>query len=86
MAGVRSSKTVGSTTYKYDTLSGKIMRQTWDDQVIDFIYDESGKPYAMLYQKLIVRIYTRAWVYYERPFRKLKRKIKRRIKKHKNKQ
>ena len=49
MAGVRSSKTVGSTTYKYDTLSGKIMRQTWDDQVIDFIYDESGKPYAMLY-------------------------------------
>ena len=28
MAGVRSSKTVGSTTYKYTTLSGPVTRQT----------------------------------------------------------
>ena len=28
MAGVRSSKTVGSTTYKYTTLSGLVTRQT----------------------------------------------------------
>ena len=49
MAGVRSSKTVGSTTYKYDTLSGKVMRQSWGSNVIDFIYDENNQPFAMLY-------------------------------------
>ena len=30
MAGVRSSKTDGSTEYKFDTLSGLVMRQSWD--------------------------------------------------------
>ena len=49
MAGVRSSKTVGSTTYKYDTLSGKVMRQSWGSNVIDFIYDENNQPFAMRY-------------------------------------
>ena len=49
MAGVRSSKTVGSTTYKYDTLSGKVMRQTWLGKAIEFIYDENNQPYAMRY-------------------------------------
>ena len=49
MAGVRSSKTVGSTTYKYDTLSGKVMRQSWGSNVIDFVYDENNQPYAMRY-------------------------------------
>ena len=49
MAGVCSSKTVGSTTYKYDTLSGKVMRQSWGSNVIDFVYDENNQPYAMRY-------------------------------------
>ena len=49
MAGVRSSKTVGSTTYKYDTLSGKVMRQSWGGNVIDFIYDENNQPFAFKY-------------------------------------
>ena len=49
MAGVRSSKTVGGTTYNYDTLSGKVMRQTWDGNVIDFIYDENNRPFAFKY-------------------------------------
>ena len=49
MAGVRSSKTVGNTTYKYDTLSGKVMRQSWGSNVIDFVYDENNQPYAMRY-------------------------------------
>ncbi len=49
MAGVRSSKTVGSTTYKYDTLSGKVMRQSWGSNVIDFVYDENNQPFAMRY-------------------------------------
>ena len=50
MAGVRSSKSVGSTTYNYITLSGKVMRQTWNGNVIDFIYDENNKPYEMRYK------------------------------------
>ena len=49
MVGVRSSKTVGGTTYNYDTLSGKVIRQSWDGNVIDFIYDENNRPFAFKY-------------------------------------
>ena len=49
MAGVRSSKTVGSTTYKYTTLSGPVTRQTGGNATIDFVYDESNQPLAMKY-------------------------------------
>ena len=49
MAGVRSSKTVGSTTYKYTTLSGLVTRQTGGNATIDFVYDESNQPLAMKY-------------------------------------
>ena len=57
MAGVRSSKTVGSTTYKYDTLSGKVMRQSWGSNVIDFVYDENNQPYAMRYRSTTNGVY-----------------------------
>ena len=57
MAGVRSSKTVGSTTYKYDTLSGKVMRQTWLGKAIEFIYDENNQPYAMRYRSTTNGVY-----------------------------
>ena len=65
MAGIRDSKTVktlnndnqvtDTVTYKYLTLSGKVMRQTWEDedgeeQVINFSYDNSGRPYAFTYE------------------------------------
>lgn len=60
MAGVRSGKTVtttdastGATTttqYKYTTLSGKLTRLEYNDREIDFIYDEDGRPYAMVYE------------------------------------
>ena len=49
MAGVRSSKTVGSTTYKFTTLSGLVTRQTGGNATIDFVYDESNQPLAMKY-------------------------------------
>ena len=49
MAGVRSSKTVNGTEYKYTTLSGLVTRQEWNGSSIDFIYDESGQPLAMKY-------------------------------------
>jgi RHS repeat-associated protein len=50
MAGVRSSKQVGDTTYTYTTLSGKVMRQTWgDNNALEFVYDDGNQPFAMIY-------------------------------------
>ena len=50
MAGVRSSKQVGDTTYTYTTLSGKVMRQTWgDNHALEFVYDDGNQPFAMIY-------------------------------------
>ena len=56
MAGVRSSKTVGNTTYNYTTLSGLVTRQTWGSNSIDFLYDENNQPFAMKYNG--------TWYYY----------------------
>ena len=51
MAGVRSSKQVGDTTYTYTTLSGKVMRQTWgDNNALEFVYDDGNQPFAMIYK------------------------------------
>ena len=49
IAGVRSSKTVGSTKYDFTTLSGLVTRQTGGNATIDFVYDESNQPLAMKY-------------------------------------
>ena len=49
MAGVRSSKTVNGTEYKFTTLSGLVTRQEWNESAIDFIYDDSNQPLAMKY-------------------------------------
>ena len=49
MAGVRSSKQVGDTTYTYTTLSGKVMRQTWGNKSLEFVYDDGNQPFAMIY-------------------------------------
>ena len=53
MAGVRSSKTVGSTTYKFTTLSGLVTRQTGGGKTIDFVYDENNQPLAMKYNNTL---------------------------------
>ena len=51
MAGVRSSKQVGDTTYSYATLSGKVMRQAWgDNNALEFVYDDSSQPFAVIYK------------------------------------
>ena len=39
-----------TTHYKYITLSGKLTRLEYNDREIDFIYDEDGRPYAMVYE------------------------------------
>ena len=50
MAGVRSSKQVGDTTYSYTTLSGKVMRQQWGNKSLEFVYDDGNQPFAMIYK------------------------------------
>ena len=51
MAGVRSNKQVGDTTYTYTTLSGKVMRQTWgDNNALEFVYDDGNQPFAVIYK------------------------------------
>ncbi len=53
MAGVRSSKTVGSTRYDFTTLSGLVTRQTGGGKTIDFVYDENNQPLAMKYNNTL---------------------------------
>ena len=48
MDGIRNSKTVGNTTYHFDTLSGKVMHQTGAERELWFIYDDAGNPYMMI--------------------------------------
>ena len=53
LAGVRDSKTVDGVTYNYITQNGQVVRQTWGSHVMDFIYDNTGKPYALKYDGTI---------------------------------
>ena len=48
-SGLRTSKTVNGTTYRYYYAGGKLMRMTWGTNTIDFFYDANGTPYAMKY-------------------------------------
>ena len=48
-SGLRTSKTVNGTTYRYYYAGGKLMRMSWGANILDFFYDESGLPYAMKY-------------------------------------
>ena len=58
LAGIRDSKTVttssGTVTYNYLTQNGQVVRQSWTgtdnvSHVMDFLYDNQGKPYAADY-------------------------------------
>ena len=51
MAGIRSSKTVDGVVHNYITQNGKIVRETYGTTVLDFIYDENGRPFALNYSK-----------------------------------
>ena len=39
--GLRMQKTVGSTVYNYYYADGRLVRQTWGSNYIDFLYDET---------------------------------------------
>ena len=51
--GIRTKKVVNGVTHEYITQNGKVMRETIGTgssaKVLDFIYDESGKPCALIY-------------------------------------
>ena len=47
--GLRLTKTVNGVTHNYLYASGKLLRETWGDNTLDFFYDESGHPYAVTY-------------------------------------
>ena len=49
LAGIRRSKTVNNVEYQFATLNGKICRQSWGNKCLDFLYDESDQPYAVIY-------------------------------------
>ena len=46
---MRTQKKVGGTTYNYYYSDGLLIRQTWGNKYIDFLYDESGLPYGFIY-------------------------------------
>jgi len=47
--GIRVKKTYGSTTYNYYYADGALIRQTWGSNYIDFLYDENGSAYSIVY-------------------------------------
>ena len=53
--GIRTQKVVDGVTHTYVTQNGKLVRESFpygDTTIImDFIYDESGKPFAVCYSK-----------------------------------
>ena len=47
--GVRTSKTVNGTKHTYYYASGKLLRETYGSNTLDFFYSTSGQPYALKY-------------------------------------
>ena len=47
--GLRTEKQYGSTTYNYYYVDGQLVRMTWINSYIDFLYDESGSIYSIVH-------------------------------------
>ena len=45
--GIRTSKTVNGTKHTYYYAGGKLLRETFGSNTLDFFYDASGNPYAL---------------------------------------
>ena len=52
-SGVRKSKTINGIEHKYLYAGGKLLRESFDDNVLDFFYDADGAPYALKYNGII---------------------------------
>ncbi len=49
LEGLRTSKTVGGVTHNYLYADGRLMRETYGSNTLDFFYDANGAPYALKY-------------------------------------
>lgn len=47
--GLRLTKTVGSVQHKYIWQGGKLVSENYGSTTLEFFYDESGAPYALIY-------------------------------------
>ena len=47
--GIRTSKTVDGVTHNYLYASGKLLRETYGNVTLEFLYGNGGSPYALLY-------------------------------------
>ncbi len=47
--GLRLSKTVEGVTHNYFYASGKLLRETYGNITLDFLYSNTGYPYALIY-------------------------------------
>jgi RHS repeat-associated protein len=47
--GLRTSKKVGNVTHNYLYANGQLLRETYEDIILDFFYDANGYPYALKY-------------------------------------
>ena len=51
--GIRTSKTVKGVKHTYVYASGKLLRETYGSNTLDFFYSTSGQPYALSYNGTI---------------------------------
>ena len=47
--GIRTSKTVNGVKHEYTYASGRLLRETYGNVVLDFAYDASGNPFSLTY-------------------------------------
>ena len=47
LGGLRTKKTVGTTAHNYIYASGKLLRETYGSNTLDFFYDNNGTPFAL---------------------------------------
>ena len=48
--GIRTSKTVNGVKHEYTYASGRLLRETYGNVVLDFAYDASGNPFSLTYK------------------------------------
>ena len=46
--GIRETKTVGGVTHTYTTLDGKVVREAYGNVKVDYLYDNTGRPYKLI--------------------------------------
>ena len=49
LSGLRTSKTVANVKHNYLYAGGKLMRESYGSNTLDFFYDDNGTPYALKY-------------------------------------